>query len=78
VKPLQNSHNAFSKHLIEHHPNQPGEFTVNVVQSYKNPLERQVAEGVKIINMESDIQMNSRLDHFQPAIGRIIINNQLQ
>jgi hypothetical protein len=77
-QPLQNSHNAFSKHLIEHHPNQPGEFTVNVVQSYKNPLERQVAEGVKILNMKPDIQMNSRLDHFQPAIGRITINNQLQ
>ena len=77
-QPERNTHNAFSKHINEYHPNQPGNFTVNVTQTCRTPLERQIVEGVKIVNIKSDIPMNSKLDHYQPAIGRVTITNHLQ
>ena len=46
------------------------DFTVKVVGSYRDPLSRQVAEGVLITNTKSKI-LNSKAEMFQPPIVRL-------
>ena len=50
---------------------------MKVLKSYQRPLERQIAEGVIIHNLDADITMNSKLDHYQPAIRRVTFTNEL-
>ena len=76
--PMNHQSNAFAKHIIEkHNGKKETEFKVNVVDTFQKPLERQVREGIEILRAQADIVMNSRLDHFQPAIKRIIFSNIL-
>ena len=49
-----------------------------IVHTYKKPMERQVREGVEIYGAQVDILMNSKLDHYQPAIKSIVFTNQLR
>ena len=44
-------------------------------------MERQIWEGVEIHNAygpHATILMNSKLDHYQPAVGRIVISNEVR
>ena len=77
-----NVNNAFRKHINEYHPNETRGndiFRMKVLKSYQRPLERQIAEGVIIHNLhvDADITMNSKLDHYQPAITRVTFTNEL-
>ena len=73
----KHQHNSFKQHMNKHHPQKSLEFKIEVINSYKSPLERQISEGVEIANMKCDIMLNSKLDHHQPASNRIIFTNQL-
>ena len=44
------------------------------LKRFRKPLERQVWEGVEI---HAGIPMNSKLDHYQPAVGRMMMRNSL-
>ena len=70
--------NAFAKHIRESHVNQDAKFKMNIVQSYKKPLERQTREGVEIARCSADKMLNSRLDHYQPGIRRMTFQNLLE
>ena len=76
-EPTKHQHNAFARHMIDHHPQKTPAFKIDVINSYKSPLERQISEGVQIANMKCDIILNSKFDHYQPAFNRIIFTNQL-
>jgi len=63
--------NAFVKHMVEEHDSRVVDFKVNVMGSYRKPLERQVREGVEIWRTEADTVMNSKMDHYQPVMRRV-------
>ena len=59
-----------NNHQLESHEGNKPNFTVKVVGSYRDPLSRQVAEGVLITNTKSKI-LNSKAEMFQPPIVRL-------
>ena len=74
-----NSHNAFVRHAIEKHDGNPRtKFKVDVVKTFKKPLERQVREGVEILRADADDIMNSKLDHYLPAVRRATFSTILE
>ena len=78
--PESNVSNAFCKHVIENHKRDKENinFKVDVIGIYKRPLERQMLEGVEIYRAKPDILMISKCDHYQPAVGRVVITNTIQ
>ena len=74
--------NAFSKHLHIFHPESEGAvdspkmFNVKVLQTFKKPLERKVAEAVFINNSKADIKMNSKAEFLQPAVPRVVTTRE--
>ena len=52
-------------------------YNLSLVKSFKRPVERQVWEGVEIHKADVDIIMNSKLDHYLHAVGRMTISNQV-
>ena len=71
-QPTQYKNNAFGKHSIEHHNSKKNvKYRLDIVRSYRKPLERQVREGVEIFRMKPDIIMNSKLDYYKPGVRRM-------
>ena len=68
-----NPSNGLAKHILEHHQTQMEEveFEFKILYSNKKPLQRQVREGVEIKECKADLILNSKLDHYQPAIRGI-------
>ena len=76
--PRNHANNAFCKHILEYHRGESHKdinFKVDVVKTFKRPMDRQIWEGVEIHGAKRDILMNSKLDHYQPAVGRIVITH---
>ena len=79
-KPEQHTDNAFVKHSKEYHNEQNVEdvkFKLTLVDTYAKAMEREVCEGVVIRRGEAevDLVMNSKLDHYAPAVGRMVISS---
>ena len=74
------NNNSFAKHKIEFHKGDQEDvkFKVNVLKTFKRPMERQIYEGVAIHNAKVDLLMNSKLDHYQPAVGRVVISHDVR
>ena len=74
-----NRSNAFVRHREDFHRDETERvlYRVDVVKSFKRPLERQVWEGVEIHSSSAGVQMNSKLDHYQPAVGRMTMSFDL-
>ena len=70
--------NAFVKHkeLYHRYNEEEVDFKFEIARSFRKPLERQVWEGVEIHSSKCDILMNSKLDHYQPAVGRMVVEFQ--
>ena len=68
-----NRSNAFVRHREDFHRDEVSDvrYKVDVVKAFKRPLERQVWEGVEIHSSDAGVIMNSKLDHYQPAVGRM-------
>ena len=79
--PTSHQDNAFVKHAAEHHLGEVPEYKMSLVGQFPKTLERQVWEGVLIRRGESTskktILMNSKLDHYAPAVGKVTISNAL-
>ena len=57
------STNAFTKHLMIHHPEHVGDtnaFKFKSEKVFKKCLERQISEGVAIHSSDADILLNSK------------------
>ena len=58
--------NAFAKHLKIFHPeceggvDSPKIFNLKVLQTFKKPLEKKVAEAALVNNSKADIKINSK------------------
>ena len=75
------SDNAFVKHLQLFHPENAGDpdsFKVRSHATFKKSLERQVNEGVNIVNSKADHLMNSKSEYHQPAVHRVMVTRQLE
>ena len=59
-----------STHQVEKHNDEPANFKVKVLQSFRDPLSRQAAESVYISRTGGEI-LNSKSEFFQPPIVRI-------
>ena len=57
-------------HQREKHENKDPNFNVKVVKSFKDPLSRQICEGVYIRRCKYEI-LNSKSEFFQPPIMNI-------
>ena len=57
-------------HQEERHPGDQPDYKVSVVGSYRDPLSRQVAEGVLITRCKEEI-LNSKSEFRQPPIVRV-------
>ena len=75
--PENHPDNAFVKHSTQYHAGEEPSFKLSVTGSFPKPLERQIWEGVLIrrSEQEADIVMNSKLDHYAPAVGKVVISN---
>ena len=74
-----NRSNAFVRHREDFHTDEEEnvQYRVDVVKAFKRPLERQVWEGVEIHSSSAGVLMNSKLDHYQPAVGRMTMTFDL-
>ena len=70
--------NAFAKHIVEKHEGQNASFKFSKIATFRKPLERQVREGKEILRMEADVMMNSKQDHYRPAIRRMAPTDLLE
>ena len=71
--------NAFAKHLAFHHPDQQGDitnFTIQVVSSFRKPLPREKTEAVKIQSSKAAIILNSKAEHKQPKLHRVVMTRE--
>ena len=57
-------------HQVEHHQGEEPDYEVSVIGSYRDPLSRQVAEGVLITRCKEEI-LNSKAEFRQPPIVRV-------
>ena len=81
IKNDSSSDNAFVKHLQLFHPENAGDpdsFKVRSHATFKKSLERQVNEGVNIVNSKADHLMNSKSEYHQPAVHRVTVTRQLE
>ena len=72
-RPQANQSNAFAKHRLEYHQGTDArmDIQVDVVKTFPRPMQRQVWEGVEIREVECDVLLNSKQDHYAPAVGRM-------
>ena len=77
--PQSHPESAFAKHATQYHADEEPKYQPSVLGSFPKPLERQIWEGVMIRRSEQDqevdIVMNSKLDHYAPAVGKVVISN---
>ena len=68
-KPDSHRDNTFVKHAAEYHQGEESEvkYKLEIVGHYSKPVEREVCEGVYVHTDNSDLVMNSKLDHHLPA-----------
>ena len=67
--------NAFAKHLALFHPEHQGDitnFNIKVVSTFKSACVRQKTEAVKIDSSTADHVLNSKAEHRQPALHRVV------
>ena len=78
--PDTSQENALAKHAVLYHRGEAPKYKFSIVQCCSKPLQRQIHEGVEIRRAENscDILMNSKLDHYAPAVGRVIISRTVR
>ena len=68
--------NAFVRHREYYHKGEENSvlYRLEVVRCYARAMNRQIGEGCFIFSPEADLLMNSKMDHMQPVVGRIVVN----
>ena len=63
--------NALAKHDLIHHGGMMGTYSMKILRSHKNPLQRQIHEACEIMGTKASILMNSKGEWNGPRIPRI-------
>ena len=71
-KKSENDHldSFISNHQLQHHNGALPDFKVKVLKSFKDPLSRQVYEGI-YIRRQSGASLNTKQDYYQPSSYRM-------
>ena len=72
--------NAFTKHLLQFHPDRAGDpsvFKLRVVGNRRKCLERQASEAVKIAYSDHDNLLNSKSEFHQAKTNRVTVQRGL-
>ena len=71
----QDKHSFMYKHMMKEHGNDLNnvEFDWKVVSKHQKPLQRQLAEAIKIDKKSSEVNLNSKNEYFKHNIKRIEI-----
>ena len=64
------------KHQLVAHKGEETAYTMEVEETFRTPLERQVAEGVRINLQKKGLSMNSKSEWGQPGIPRITLEDK--
>ena len=64
---------ALIKHNLIFHPNKEPNFDIKTTGFFKDPLTRQINEGVRINNSTADHLMNSKAEFRQGEVARTVI-----
>ena len=75
----RNTQNAFAKHLAIFHPDSQGNvnaFEIRVVATFMKPLPREKSEAVKLHSSQANFVMNSKSEHKQPKIHRVVMTRE--
>merc|ERR1711888_377791 len=64
------------KHWEIHHGGRRTEFTFNIIGHFKSPLERQIAEGVRISRTGATRLLNSKAVYSRCGIVRLTIDKK--
>ena len=71
----KNNKSALFKHAQTHHEGRVNvKFSMKVSNRFRDPLTRQVNEGVRINRCEADITLNSKSEWHGPATARLVID----
>ena len=60
--------NAMVRHNILYHLSQQVDYQMSVVSTHREPLGRQLREGVEIVGGQQDILLNSKEEFLQGAV----------
>ena len=73
-RPNSNKSNDFARHKLQYHQGDDDttRVKVDVVKTFARSMQRQVSEGVEIREVSCDILMNSKQDHYAPAVGHLV------
>ena len=50
---------------------------MDVVKCCFKAMDRQIGEGCFILSPEADLLMYGKLDHMQPAVGRVVVSTSV-
>ena len=68
VLPVRNNENLLkiNNHQLEKHNGEEADFNFKILKSFKDPLSRQIFEGVQIRRATGEV-LNSKLEYYQQA-----------
>ena len=71
---LKKTTSALYQHVVEDHSEEAEpQFKFQIRQRFRDPLTRQVEEGVRIENVDDDCLLNTKSEWVPPALGRVRI-----
>ena len=74
----KNESSPLHKHTILKHPEENPKFMFSVTSKFRDPLTRQVNEGVRIANFSGDLILNSKSEWNHPPTNRVSVTRHGQ
>ena len=69
--------NGLVVHNLDFHEGEQPNYRVNVKESFKNPTQRQIAEGVAIHGSKDTVTMNHKYEWVQPVTSKLVVSRQV-
>ena len=69
--------NGLVVHNFDFHEGEQPNYRVNVKESFKNPTQRQITEGVAIHGSKDTVTMSTKNEWVQPVTSRLVVSRQV-
>ena len=69
--------NGLVVHNLDFHEGEQPNYRVNFKESFKNPTQRQIAEGVAVHGSKDTVTMNTKNEWVQPVTSRLVVSRQV-
>ena len=70
--------NGLVTHYMDCHMGEDPQFKMDVVEQFRKPTQRQIAEGVNIHQSLDTVSMNNKNEWIQPATSRLRVSRQVR